>query len=439
MARFLWPLTRRELLALAGSVPPDPDPDPDLPPEGDPFRWLYGAPVAPAAGIPTMDEGYRVSGNRILDPAGADFIPRGSNLGTNQYGNGGGWPYFALDSTYADDFKARGGNTVRLVMYASARRSWSPYVTGHGGNTGTAACVSAFSPFVDFWRGKGVVVIIECHDLTDSGWTQAQAEQCEDFMAAMADAYRADTGVWLNPYNEPNVYTSWDAQGGRAGNVTRVRERWTKLTARMCKRIRDAGSKSIIVTDTFGYAGDSGKQSDGQPAPRGFDPGAAPLLRDTYGGIVLSWHNYGHHNVLTNSVNIQAYITKVTGTDAGLGQAGLPLLIGELGYPIKKGWDSVSTGGPWESMVKAVDYTYTVAPGNGIGILNWASNFKDGFSLYKPFWDAPTSGQIINEFAETLPGSYSLSGQGAKHMAYLAAPTVNQPYTVSHDGGTSEQ
>lgn len=403
----------------------------------DPMAWLASSPQPPTS-IPSMTTGYRVVGSQIFGPNNQPFIPRGVNIAAGLLTNGSGYPDFSKNEQYATDFVARGGNTVRIVTQGSSRYPWAPFTAGYtpvwnGPKLyGTDAVVAYTKATVDFWRAKGVVTLVECHDFTSTGYTPQQASECEDFWVAMANEYKSDTGVWFNLYNEPNTYdTPYD--GARGGNVSGVRQRWVGLHARACKKIRDAGAPNIIVTDTFGYAGDSGKQWDGKPAPRGFDPEAAPLLSSMYGGIVLSWHNYGHHGVLTTHQKITEYVQSVH-------VAGIPLIMGEIGYPIRRGWDGISSVG-WPYLRDATDQSLETVPPLGVGILFWSSNFHDGFSLYKPFWGPNPSGggngAIINEFAETLPEGYSLSGQGVRFMQYLATGQSVPNTGPSHSGASA--
>lgn len=382
-----------------------------------------------------MTSGYRVSGTQILGPDGQPFIPRGINIG-GTLSSGGAYPDFSRDAQYATDFIARGGNTVRFATNASDRYAWGAYTAGYsttwGGTKlyGTDGAVLYAKHHIDFWRARGVVVLVECHEFTSGGFTQAQTEQCEAFWLRMANEYKNDTGVWFNLYNEPNVY-SQTFDGPLNGNVSTVRTRWAGLHARAAKLIRDAGAPNIIVCDTFGYAGDSGKQADGKPAPRGFDPGAAPLLSSLYGGIVLSWHNYGHHDVLTTEAAIHSYIDAVHAS-------GVPLIVGEVGYPVKRGWDMPEF--MWPTLRNAFDMSLQSVPKKNVGILFWSSAFNDGFKMYIPYWDWPNgASRIINEFAAELPEGRSLSGQGVRFMQYLTNGQSVTNTGPSHSGGTAEE
>ncbi len=395
------------------------------------FAWLSGTPLPPVS-IPPMTTGYRVSGTQIVDPSGQPFIPRGVNVGSIK-ANGGGWPDFSMNAQYATDFITRGGNTVRIPHYASTRYGWSAHNTGYtrpGGATfsGEDATFYYAKDLIDFWRTRGLVVIIDTHDFIQSGWTQQHLEQCETFWLRIANEYKTDTGVWFNLYNELSVYVSAEDGPLPSGNKNKVLERWTNVSARACKIIRDAGAPNIIICDGLSMAQDSGSQWDGKPAPYSYSPSAAPLLSSMYGGIVVGWHNYG---ALGNTAaKITTYINTVHG-------AGLPLVIGEFGYPIKRGWDDISSSW-WPNLRDAFDWTMATVPPLGVGMIFWSSSFKDSFSLYKPFWDMTPSVTLINEFAASLPSGRSLSGQGVKFLAYLADGQA-VPYSQSHSGGSAEE
>lgn len=394
-----------------------------------PFAWLTGSPAAPNS-IPAMTSGYRVSGTQILGPNGQPFVARGVNVGSIK-ANGGGYPDFSKNPQYAADFIARGGNTVRLPHYASSRYSWSAHNTGYNGYTGADATFQYAKGLIDFWRGQGVVVIIDTHDFISEGWTQEHLLQCEEFWSRIANEYKNDTGVWFNLYNEISVYLHNEDGAFSDGNRDKVRERWTLVHARACKIIRDAGAPNIIITDGMTMAQDAANHWDGKPAPKSYDADAGPLLSSLYKGIVIGWHNYGALG------NTAAKITNYINTVHGVG---LPVIIGEFGYPIKRGWDEISSSW-WPNLRDAFDYTMATVPSMGVGMMYWSSTFKDSFSLYKPFWDWTGSGgmgALINEFAQTLPEGRSLSGQGEKFLTFLANGQA-VPYSQSHSGGTAEE
>ncbi len=380
-------------------------------------------PVAPTS-LPPMTTGYRVSGTQILNPAGQPFIARGINVGgpkTDRFGVGLG-----ANAQYIADAVAAGVNCVRLPNYATIRYG-TGYVAVDGwqGDTGFNAVMNYTKYMIDLWRTAGVVVIIDCHDFIKVGWTIAHLAEAEAYWAALAEAYKGDSAVWFNLYNEVAVYDADDV--ALNGNVTEVRKRWLGLHARACKIIRDAGAPNIIICDGFAMAQDSDSNANGKPSPKSYEPGAAPVLRDMYKNIVVGWHNYGATGY--TQATIENHIAAVHG-------ANLPIIIGEFGYPIYRGWDDIASSW-WPRLRDGFDWTMAVVPQLGVGLVYWSSAFGDGFSLYKPFWTGPNN-RIINEFANPLPVGRSLSGQGVKYMQYLANGQA-VPYSQSHSGGTAEE
>ncbi len=381
-------------------------------------------PVAPTS-LPPMTTGYRVSGTQILDSAGQPFVARGINVGgpkTDRFGVGLG-----ANAQYIADVVAAGVNCVRLPNYATTRYG-NGYVAVDGwqGATGVDAAVKYAKYMIDLWRAAGAVVIIDCHDFIRDGWTTEQLLQAEEYWAALANAYKSDSAVWFELYNEVAVYSS-DLDGPLNGNVGEVRKRWRGLHARACKIIRDAGAPNIIICDGFTMAQDAANNFDGKPAPKSYDSECAPLMRDMYKNIVVGWHNYGARGY--TQATIEEYIATVHA-------ANLPVLITEFGYPIYRGWDDIASSW-WPRLRDGFDWTMAVVPQLGVGLVYWSSAFGDGFSLYKPFWTGPNN-RIINEFANPLPAGRSLSGQGVKYMQYLANGQA-VPYSQSHSGGTTEE
>lgn len=389
-----------------------------------PFEQLAATtPQAPVS-VPAMTTGYRVSGTQILDPAGNPFIPRGINIGgpkTDVFGVGMG-----LNATYAANAIAAGVNTVRIPNYATTRYPGHAPTDGWASQSGVAAGIAYAKQMIDFWRARGVVVIIDCHDFIAKGWTWSQLLDAEAYWADLANTYKSDSAVWFNLYNEVAI---WDSviDVPLSGNVATVRARWTGIHARACKIIRDAGAPNIIICDGFGMAQDP-DTNGGAPSPKVYHPDCAPALKALYGvNLVVGWHNYG---ALGNTASaITTYINAVHA-------AGLPVIVGELGYPIYRGWDSIATDW-WPRLRDAFDYSMATIPPLGVGLIFWSSAFGDSFSLYKPFWTGPEP-RIINEFASPLPAGRSLSGQGVKYMAYLADGNA-VAYSQSHTGGSAEE
>ena len=331
---------------------------------------------------------YRTQGTQILNPSGAVFVPRGFNVGGSTFANGGAWPDFAKDAAFASGMKAWGANAVRLIGYATDRYSWTVKSAGYQGFTGDAAADHLADELTTWWRAQGLIVMVECHDLTyrtaEPAWTSYKS-QVIAFWGRYAQRWGHDSGVWFNICNEPNMDNHSE---------------WLAFHDAACTAIR-AHADNIIVVDAPGYAGDSGKKVDGTPMGwRAFSPDAGPALNAEHGNLVVGWHNYGHHNIFTTTVNVNAYVTAVH-------TAGLPLVAGEVGQPRNL---ANAGSGNGANEAAALTASCTVLPERGVGAFWWATNFNDDYALQQPTGS-------VNPF---LPGT-ALSAGGAKFKACLTA------------------
>ena len=351
--------------------------------------------------------GYSTQGTRIVGPTGADFVPVGMNMAC--FGSDGGlWQNRTHEQVSADALKAWDCNTVRLVNYVTTRNSWSVRnsTTGYNGKAaGFQSVIEVSRRATDMYRANGIVVILEAHDFTTDAASETQANRDKwhgevvEYWVEMAKLYKNDSGVWFNLYNEPSMI-----------NAEYVSRQNTAAAA-----IRAQGANNIIVIDAPRWGQDIPTAGQDQ----GFIPSMAPTLAATHGNVVYSHHNYGGNNGWFGTpYSFGKYLDQVQ-------SAGLPMLIGEIGWPRACGWDT-----SYSNMRNAGIVTIAEALRRGIGILWWAGAHNDEFDLhYDPV--ANQSCEIWDTKTTTLPLSdggaifkqYTLRQAGKPSMANLNVVT----------------
>lgn len=357
-----------------------------------PYVWREGRKQPSREGLGNF---YTV-GHRIYDPAGNEFVPRGVNVGGTIANNGNGWPDFTFNDAFVQGMKSWNCNTARIVIYVTDKSGWSTksnaLKAGKSEAEANAEVDALADRMTEFYLDRGMVVMMECHDMTQSsaGTILVQVEQ---FWARYAARWKHEPRVWFNIANEPNLGT----------------DTWLRFTDRVCGVIRNAGAGNIIVCDLMYYASDVSKNFQGATIPRGWEPGRMDYLIERWGNLVASSHNYGTNGTYTSQANIRGQITYYK-------QAGIPLLYGEVGYPIE-GVPANSYSWIWER--DAAHNTCAVAAQEGIGVFWWATSFNDAYRLEGT--DTNYKAGLTNVFREGA----ILNPAGVMFKEYLAtvAPT----------------
>lgn len=382
-----------------------------------------GTTSTPSAKIGAATGRFHTEGRHIVDPDGYEFIPRGLNVGGTVANNGSGWPDFTLEPAYINGQAAAGCNAARIVMFNTSRNVNSIWGKKYGGklyaaDTATrpardaaidAQAIAEIDALADkitrAYRAAGIVVVMECHDLTDSAGIYSAPgvlgpdgltwiAEVQDFWRRYAARWKDDSGVWFNFANEPNLkQPEWIAFHDKCMDVVR----------------NEVGASNICATDAIYYASDLGKYGSSSAAEtfaRGYDPAMVPALITKYAGnVILSCHNYGSHGIFTTTANVTSYMQKYR-------DANIPLMFGEVGFI----YDGVSANnGSWANEHDGAVTTLAVAPDYGIGVFWWASAFGDGYRLYDPKKNSSGGLIVENEFASTTV----LNEAGRAFFAYL--------------------
>jgi hypothetical protein len=232
--------------------------------------------VTKPAGV--ASRGFFVSGGRLYDKFGNDFVMRGINNPdiwfdiSDQY-----FAYNALDNIAAD-----GANTIRVVWETS----------------GTATLLRRVIRHVVELR---MVPMVELHDVTGS--------TSDASLLTMAAYYaQADVKQVLLDYEAfllVNIANEWSGTDFRGGYQAAI------------SQLRAAGINHTLVIDANGF---------GQNATSVFTDGAALLSGDPQHNLLFSVHMYDAYSSAAGGD------TKITQTLAMAGTSQLPLVVGEFGW-----------------------------------------------------------------------------------------------------------
>jgi mannan endo-1,4-beta-mannosidase len=259
--------------------------------------------------------GLRVSGTRILEANGSNFVMRGVNHPH---------VWFPSQTSSFADIKSFGANTVRVVLGSGQR--WGPT---------SAAEVSSV---ISLCKQNRLICVLEAHDTTGFGEDGAAAslDQAASYWISVASALQGQENyVVINIGNEP------------MGNNATVSATWATATRNAITRLRNANLDHLIMVDAPMWG------QDWQGIMR--DSAASVFSGDPDRNTVFSIHMYG---VYDTAAEINAYLDAFR-------TANLPLVIGEFGH-------LHSDGNPDEDTILAQAQT------RGIGYIGWSWSGNGG-------------------------------------------------------------
>ncbi|MFJ5775399.1 cellulase family glycosylhydrolase [Streptomyces sp. NPDC093094] len=245
--------------------------------------------LAPAAAQPAVRAeqpavqaaGLHISGGRLVEGNGNDFVMRGVNHAHTWY----------TDRTQSwADVKALGANTVRVVLS-----------DGHRWTRNSAADVAAV---IERCKANRLICVLEVHDTTGYGEDTAAGtlDHAADYWIGLKDVLAGQEDyVVVNIGNEP--WGNTDPAG------------WTAPTAAAVKKLRAAGLQHTIMVDAPNWG------QDWQGVMRA--NARTVYDADSTGNLVFSIHMY---SVFDTAQEITDYLNAFVA-------AKLPLVIGEFGGP----------------------------------------------------------------------------------------------------------
>ncbi|MGC5379773.1 cellulase family glycosylhydrolase [Micromonospora sp. DT68] len=255
--------------------------------------------------------GFTVSGGKLYDANGAEFIMRGVNHAHTWY---------PQQTRAFADVKALGANTVRVVLSSGDR--WT-----RNTNADVANVISTC-------KGNRLICVLEVHDTTGYGEQSGAItlDRAVDYWLSIADVLAGqEKFVIVNIGNEPygnQNYASWATDNANA-----------------IKRLRAAGLAHTIMVDAPNWG------QDWSFTMR--DNAASVFAADPARNTVFSIHMYG---VFDTAAEITDYLGRFRA-------AGLPIVVGEFGF-------NHSDGDPDEDTI----FSYSQANGIGWLGWSWSGN-----------------------------------------------------------------
>jgi mannan endo-1,4-beta-mannosidase len=255
--------------------------------------------------------GLHVSGTKIVEANGQDFVMRGTSHAHTWYNT--------QTKAFAD-IKSLGANTVRVVL---------------SGGRWPANGVSDVANVVSLCKTNKLICVLEDHDTTGYG-EQSGAytlDQAADYWISVKSALVGQEDyVVINIGNEP------------VGNNA-VTPSWAAATTAAIQKLRSNGFGHALMVDAPAWG------QDWQNVMR--DNAAAVFASDPNKNTIFSVHMYG---VYDTAAEITSYLDAFR-------TAGLPLVIGEFGF-------NHSDGNPDEDTIMA----QAVARGVGYLGWSWSGN-----------------------------------------------------------------
>ncbi len=267
----------------------------------------------------SADGAFKVIGKDIVDPNGNLFVPMGANIGAPVVDSAGkeAW-IFRLngdDITTPESAAAVeewGWNFLRVNAECSAQ---TPSENAPWGNE---EMFTALDEVIDLYTSQGIVVAIECHDLTGESPSIDDPVYLEiaEFWKAAAERYGDNGYVWFNHLNEfddgQSPETEWQAVIDDAYNL-----------------FLETGTNNLVIFDLPNF---------GQRLPVMADPQYQEWSK-TMCNVIWGWHSYGAvappGGDVTNPEE-EAFNAEITKLLDNTVAAEIPILIGEFGYD----WDS---------------------------------------------------------------------------------------------------
>lgn len=223
-------------------------------------------------------QGFTVSGTKLLDANGNEFIMRGVNHPHSWYAK--------QDETALQAIAQTGANTVRIVCGS--------------GQQYTRETTEGLRALIERCRELGMIAVLEVHDITGKD-DIASLEKTVDFWIDVKDAFIGNEAyAILNIANE--WVGKWDGKTWRDGYCAAI------------PRLRSAGIRNTIIVDAAGW---------GQFGQSIADYGAEVLAADPDGNTMFSVHMYGTAG--KNEKTIRKNLL-------GAAEKGLCIIVGEFGY-----------------------------------------------------------------------------------------------------------
>jgi len=236
-------------------------------------------PVIPEGNVPrpagNLSTGFFVSGGRLYDRLGSDFVMRGINHPVAWFQND------ALQ--WMDEISTTGANSVRIV--------WET----------TAGSPEVLRASIERAVELGMVPIVELHDETGSNDVNGPMRLAQYYVDDLTEVLET-----FEPYLLLNIANEWGDYFSSAAD-------WVEAYRRALSVLRNSGINHTLVIDANDY---------GQRGQTIVENGRQLLDMDPQHNILFSTHMYQAYE------NPQLILDVVRGAQS----AGLPLIVGEFGF-----------------------------------------------------------------------------------------------------------
>ena len=226
---------------------------------------------------PVSTGGFSVSGTKLLDSNGKEFVMRGVNHAHT-------W-FKGEMNTALTAIAATGANTVRVVL--ANGKQWSEDNE------------ASVKQIVDRCKALGMIAVLEIHDATGKNDTQSLNDAVDYWIKIKNVLIGNEAYVIVNIANE--WYGEWNSTGWRDGYLQAI------------PKLRNAGIKNTLMVDCAGW---------GQYPKSIHDYGKAVFDADTLKNTMFSIHMYEYAGA-----NAQTVRSNIDGVLA----LNVPVVIGEFG------------------------------------------------------------------------------------------------------------
>lgn len=294
---------------------------------------LVGLPATAQA----ASSGFSVSGGKIYDANGTQFIPQGINHAHTWYPD-------ELDSLAS--IRAAGANTVRVVL--------------SGGRWGTSENASDVAAIIAECKADELVCMLEYHDTTGYG-EDSSATSLSSAVQYWKSVKSAVVGqekyVLINIGNEPFGNASYS--------------NWTADTISAIRALRADGFSHTFVVDAPNWGQDWSNTMRSN----------APTVAAADSNVIFSIHMYG---VYDTAAEVRDYLDAFT-------SRGLAIIVGEFGDKHSDGDPDEDTimsytrsqgigllGWSWSGNGSGVEYLDMVNGFNPSSLTSWGQRFING-------------------------------------------------------------
>jgi len=337
------------------------------PPAATPAPASVPAPAATPA--PT---GLRVAGNELVDGSGAVVRLRGVNASGTEYACIDGWGVFDLPGAHGTEVseavvrRLAQWHGITAVRVPLNEQCWLGL--GVDPQYGGPAYQRAIAHFVQQLHAQGFVVVLDLHRTAPADGRSLQQEQMPDrdhsteFWREVATAYKDDTSVIFDLFNEPwpysayngaRAWTCWRDGGCRLKSLNTGRPYTAAGMNELIAAVRATGARNVVAAGGLYWGEVLDHWLDYRPS-------------DPLDNVIAAFHAYAGNDICVEERCFDAVLAPLA--------AEVPLYVGEFGPDT-----TVSFGDPCP--ISAAGHT-----GFDERLLDWLDRHRVGWTAWS--WNA---------------------------------------------------